>query len=97
MQFKVNDGKVPYIMVAGSDYVSGKCPWKRQRAFMPPVSRNPATSSRVIPSAWITNTSLLVSPRPRPASGKSLAKADFYSLYFRYHLPVGKPFHEAYG
>lgn len=24
MQFKVNDGKVPYIMVAGSDYVSGE-------------------------------------------------------------------------
>lgn len=42
-------------------------------------------------------TSLLVSPRPRPASGKSLAKADFRSLSFRYHLPVGKPFHEAYG
>ena len=46
MQFKVNDGKVPYIMVAGSDYVSGEM----QRAFMPPVSRSPATSSRVIPS-----------------------------------------------
>ena len=26
MQFKVNDGKVPYIMVAGSDYVSGEMP-----------------------------------------------------------------------
>lgn len=26
MQFKVNDGKVSYIMVAGSDYVSGEMP-----------------------------------------------------------------------
>ena len=26
MQFKVNDGKVPYIMVAGFDYVSGEMP-----------------------------------------------------------------------
>ena len=26
MQFKVNDGKVPYIMVAGSDHVSGEMP-----------------------------------------------------------------------
>lgn len=26
MQFTINDGKVPYIMVAGSDHVSGEMP-----------------------------------------------------------------------
>ena len=86
MQFKVNDGKVPYIMVAGSDYVSGEMPVETAESIY--AAGEPKSSDQFKGYPVCVDNKYFFA---------CLAKADFHSLSFRYHLPVGKPFHEAYG
>ena len=51
MKLKSIDGKVPYIMAAGKDFVKDEMSLRRQSRFVPVEHRPPASSFPISPSA----------------------------------------------
>lgn len=77
MTFVNNNGKVPYIMVAGADHVSGEMPLEAASRFTTRARRGPATGSPAIPCAL---TASISSPPSSGRGSRSMSKLFLAAL-----------------